>query len=237
MPGLLESIVSFISTIFLVLFIVYILVVVVYAIYHTYFKKKKVDVTKNFEAKLIDAAMISKPISMQDLYIQPEGYSGQRIGKIVGYTTLPLQYEDVTEEDIFIIERFSVPVLSKFPIIGQFFKKYMVVRHPSSEDFRSALIGDITLYGSGLSRIGRFYYVTTPDMFTRRSKILSGQQAETVQESYTTLLSNMHTNVESALKSDSNLRKKEYMRDERISFIPKLGGKEGEEGEEYEPQG
>jgi hypothetical protein len=236
MAGLLESIVSFISTIFIVLFVVYILVVIVYAIYHTYFKKKRVDVTKAFEAKLIDAAMISKPTSMQELYIQPEGYSGQRVGKIVGYTTLPMQYEDLTEEDVFIIERFSVPVINKFPIIGQFFKKFMVVRHPSSEDFRSPLIGDITLYGSGLSRIGRFYYVTTTDMLTRRKGILDAQQTETVQETFTTLLKNIHTSVEEAMKSDSNLMKKSYMKDERISLIPKFA-KGAEEQDEYEQQG
>lgn len=237
MAGILETMVSWIFILGIILFIIYVILMVIYALYYTYIKRKNVDVTRSFEKKLIDAALLSKPSSIYDLYIQPEGYSGQKIGKIIGYTTLPSSYPDVKEEDVFVVEQFSIPVINKFPIVGSFFKKYIVLRHPSSSNFRTPIIGDITLFGSGLTKIGRFFYVTTSDMKFRRGGILGAQRDESMQESYTTLLTNMHTNVEEAMLSDPWLRKREHAKEERINLLPFVKKKQGGDGDDNEDEG
>ena len=228
--GVLETIVNWGLTFAVIIFALYLLMLVVNALYFTYVKKKKIDVTKSFESKLIDSALISKPDTLQELYLQPEGYSGQRLGKIDGYTTLPTGRG--YDEDVFVVLRSAVPILSWFPVVGGFFKKYMVVRHPSLDAFRTPLIGDITLFGTGLTRIGRFYYVTTPNMTERRIHIIRTQKDEALQESYTSLLKNMHTNVEDAMQSDSSLLKKDFLKEEKLNILGKLKRRSEDAGDE-----
>lgn len=152
--------------------------VVFWAIWYLFIRKMKFDATYQNKKRLVEAGKISKPESMNDLYLSGDkGHSRVRIGKITGYCRIkvmrkivdydektgePILIEDPLtkkkhessnieeeEQDVFVVER------SGFPI--NLFVEPLVVRvRPVEHD---NLVGDVTLNGFSLVPISEYYYL------------------------------------------------------------------------------
>lgn len=149
---------------------------VFWAVWYLFIKKQKFDATYQNKKRLISAGKISKPQSVNDLYLSGDrGHSRVRIGKIVGYCRVKVmkrivdydketgepkmierdgkKYEKSTileeEQDIFVVERGG--------LISRLFGEPMVIRvRPDEHD---QLVGDVTLEGFSLTPISEYYYL------------------------------------------------------------------------------
>jgi len=134
-------------------------------------QKPKVDLVETDKQDIINAAMMSKPPMVRDLYFTGDKDHGEfRVGKIIGYCQLQ-SYKDldlisnltkeqlrmlddankspsemIIKEDVFIFKRMSFPM--------SIFETPKVLR--TLEDEHSQLIGDIKVYG--VSMIKKFGY-------------------------------------------------------------------------------
>lgn len=151
--------------------------IVIWAVWYLFIKKQKFDATYQNKKRLVEAGKISKPESVNDLYLSGDrGHSRVKIGKIVGYCRVKVmkkvvEYDQETgeaklkeddkgvkrevsslveeEQDIFIIERGGFPL--------KFFLEPLVVRvRPDESD---SLIGDVTLRGFSLVPISEYYFL------------------------------------------------------------------------------
>lgn len=144
----------------------------VYAIVR-FLRKPKIDLIENDRQDIIDAALMSKPPMVRDLYFTGDKEHGEfRVGKIIGYCQLQ-SYKDIdliaglttkqlkemeengqmpseyiVKEDCFVFKRFPFP----FSI----FEQPKVLR--CLEDEHSQLIGDVKVYGVSMIRKFGFYF-------------------------------------------------------------------------------
>ena len=150
--------------------------IVFWAVWYLFIKKQKFDATYQNKKRLISAGRISKPESVNDIYLSGDrGHSRVRIGKIVGYCRIKVmkkiidydqetgepqykivdgkKYEKHTlveeEQDVFIVERGG--------LISKLFGEPMVIRvRPDEHD---QLVGDVSLNGFSLTPISEYYYL------------------------------------------------------------------------------
>lgn len=134
-------------------------------------QKPKIDLVANDKKDIVDAAIMSKPPMVGDLYFTGDKEHGEfRVGKIIGYCQLqsykdfdvlagmtrsqleemekkgkvPSQY--IVKEDCFVFKRFPFPF--------SLFEEAKVLR--CFEDEHSQLIGDVKVYG--VSMVSKFTY-------------------------------------------------------------------------------
>lgn len=136
-------------------------------------EKPKVDLIEKDKQAIIDAAMMSKPPMVNDLYFTGDKQHGEfRVGKIVGYCQLQ-SYKDLdlvaglTNKQIkqleeqgknpadFIIKE-DVFVFKKMPFPFSIFEKPKVLR--TLEDEHSQLIGDVKVYGVSMLKKFEYYW-------------------------------------------------------------------------------
>lgn len=136
-------------------------------------KKPKVDLVENDKNDIIDAAIMSKPPMVRDLYFTGDKDHGEfRVGRIIGYCQL-MSYKDldliagltktqiremeergeipsqyIIKEDCFVFKRFGFP----FSI----FEQPKVLR--TLEDEHSQLIGDVKIYSVSMIKKYGYYW-------------------------------------------------------------------------------
>jgi hypothetical protein len=135
--------------------------------------KPKTDLVAADKKNIIDAAMLSKPPMLHDLYFTGDKEHGEfRVGKIVGYAQLQ-SYKDLskisglTEEELVELEKKGVDpsqfiikedcfVFKKFGFPFSFFEQPKVLRVLENE--HSQLVGDVKIYAvSMISKYGYFW--------------------------------------------------------------------------------
>lgn len=134
-------------------------------------RKEKVDLVANDRKDIIDAAILSKPPMVNDLYVTGDKEHGEfRLGKIIGYTQLQsykqldvlagltdaqielmekngeIPSENILKEDVFVFKRMPWPL--------SFFEEPKVLR--VLEDEHSQLVGDVKIYA--VSILAKFSY-------------------------------------------------------------------------------
>lgn len=136
-------------------------------------QRPRVDLVANDRQDIIDAALLSKPPMIKDLYFAGDKDHGEfRVGSIIGYCQLqsykdldilagltkpqleemqenkeiPSQY--IVKEDVFVFKRFFFP----FSI----FEAPKVLR--TFEDEHSQLIGDVKVYGVSMIKKYDYYW-------------------------------------------------------------------------------
>jgi len=161
---------------------------VVYAVYWLFFKKQKFDATYINKKHLINAGRISKPTTINDIYLSGDkGHSRVRIGKIIGYCRIQvmrknIEYDEQTgepklktdprnpnkkieiyslekeEQDVFVVERHGFPL--------SLFADPMVIRvNPQNHD---ELVGDITLFGFSILPISEYFFLNNDYLDVRK---------------------------------------------------------------------
>jgi hypothetical protein len=135
-------------------------------------EKPKVDLVANDRRDIIEAALLSKPPMLKDLYVTGDKDHGEfRLGKIVGYCQIqsykdldilagltPAQLEEMDErgeipsskilkEDVFVFKRFMFPI--------SLFESPKVLR--TFEDEHSQLVGDVKIYA--VSIVQKYSYM------------------------------------------------------------------------------
>jgi len=134
-------------------------------------KKPKVDLVAADQKDIIDAAMLSKPPMLRDMYFTGDKEHGEfRVGKIIGYAQLQ-SYKDLnkiahlTPEEVEALEKRGIDpsnyiikedcfVFKKFSFPFNFFEEPKVLR--TLEDEHSQLVGDVKIYA--VSMIKKFSY-------------------------------------------------------------------------------
>jgi len=151
--------------------------IVVWAVWYLFIKKQKFDATYQNKKRLVEAGKISKPDSVNDLYLSGDrGHSRVKVGKIIGYCRVKVmkklvEYDKDTgeaimhtdkfgkkrekssiieeEQDIFIVERVGFPL--------KYFIEPIVIRvRPDEHD---NIVGDVSLSGFSLVPISEYYYL------------------------------------------------------------------------------
>lgn len=150
--------------------------IVFWAVWYLFIRKQKFDATYQNKKRLISAGKISKPDSVNDLYLSGDrGHSRVKIGKIAGYCRIKVMkkvvaYDEETGEPIMKIkdgkkyevsnlleEEQDIFVIERGGFISKMFSEPMVVRvRPDESD---SLIGDVTLKGFSLVPISEYYYL------------------------------------------------------------------------------
>jgi hypothetical protein len=133
--------------------------------------KPKVDLVAADMKDIIDAALLSKPPMLHDLYFTGDKEHGEfRVGKVTGYCQI-MSYKDLnkiaalTQEEIDALEKRGIDpsryivkedcfVFKKFGFPFNFFEEPKVLR--TLEDEHSQLVGDVKVYA--VSMIKKFGY-------------------------------------------------------------------------------
>jgi hypothetical protein len=134
-------------------------------------QKPKVDLVAADMQDIIDAAMLSKPPMLNDLYFTGDKEHGEfKVGTITGYCQLQ-SYKDLnkiaelTKEEIDVLEKKGIDpsnyivkedvfVFKRFGFPANLFEPPKVLR--TLEDEHSQLVGDVKIYG--VSMIKKFGY-------------------------------------------------------------------------------
>lgn len=150
--------------------------IVFWAVWYLFIKKQKFDATYQNKKRLISAGKISKPESVNDLYLSGDkGHSRVRIGKIAGWCRIKvmkklIQYDEETGEPVMIVkgdkkyekstlleEEQDVFIVERGGFLAKMFSEPMVIRvRPEEHD---NLVGDVTLNGFSLTPISEYYYL------------------------------------------------------------------------------
>lgn len=161
------------------LLVLSILAFVFWAVWYLFIRKEKFDATYQNKKKLVQAGRLSKPQSVNDLYLSGDkGHSRVRVGKIIGYCRIKVmkkmvEYDEETgepklktdpenptkkyeisrlieeEQDVFVVETAGFPF--------KYFTEPKVIRvRPDEHD---NLVGDVTLEGFSLIPISEYFYL------------------------------------------------------------------------------
>ena len=136
-------------------------------------RKEKIDLVANDKKDIIDAAILSKPPMVKDLYVTGDKEHGEfRLGKLIGYCQMQsykqldvlaglsdaqmdemekngeIPSENIIKEDVFVFKKMPWPL--------SFFEEPKVLR--TLEDEHSQLIGDVKVYAVSLISKFSFYW-------------------------------------------------------------------------------
>jgi len=136
-------------------------------------QKPRIDIVANCRKDIIEAAIMSKPPMINDLYFTGDkGHGEFRVGKIIGYAQIssykdldllanltreqlremkvrgevPSQY--IIKEDCFVFKKFIFPF--------SLFEEPKVLR--TFEDEHSDLVGDVKVFGVSMVRVHEYYW-------------------------------------------------------------------------------
>lgn len=158
---------------FLTWLVVLVLIGLVVFVVFKILQKPRVDLVENDRKDIIDAAIMSKPPMIRDLYFTGDKEHGEfRVGTIIGYCQLQ-SYKDIdllaglTKEQLKkMAEEGDEPskhiikedcfVFKRMPFPFSMFEEPKVLR--TFEDEHSQLIGDVKVYGVSMIRKFGYYY-------------------------------------------------------------------------------
>ena len=136
-------------------------------------QKTPIDLVENNRQDIIDAAILSKPPMVRDLYFSGDkGHGEFRVGTIIGFCQLQ-SYKDtdiiagMTKEQLKVMKaRGEIPsqrlikedcfVFKRMPFPASLFEQPKVLR--TFEDEHSQLIGDVKVYGVSMVKSYSFYW-------------------------------------------------------------------------------
>lgn len=215
--------------------------IVFWAIWYLFIRKPKFDATYQNKKRLIEAGKISKPTSVNDLYLSGDrGHSRVKLGKIVGYCRIkvmkkmieydretgePLfiekggkKYEKSTileeEQDVFIIESAGFP--------WKYFMDPKVIRVKPDE--HDQIVGDVTLNGFSLVPISEYYYLHDDYLDVRKIDFNILKEAE--RSIYFESLKDTKEIIDKAIGLDSGHKKD--IENKSLYEIPQLQGGGGQ---------
>lgn len=204
-------------------------------------RKPKVDLVENDKQDIIDAAILSKPPMVRDLYFTGDKEHGEfRVGKVIGYCQLH-SYKDLDliagltkqqiremeergespsdyliKEDIFVFKRMPFPL--------SVFEQPKVLR--TLEDEHSQLIGDVKVYGVSMIKKFGFYFPNRAHLDIARIDI--GVIREAWRGQVHQFLRDMVSINQRAVGLDSEFKKELDHR--KLLKIPSPLGEESERG-------
>lgn len=171
--------------------------IVIWAVWYLFIRKQKYDATYQNKKRLIEAAKISKPENLSDLYLSGDkGHSRVRIGKITGYCRVKVMRKNIEynpdgtqkmirdaenpnkKHSVFTLEEEEqdVFVVNPHGFIMSLFLDPMVVRVNPQE--HTALVGDVTLFGFSLTPISEYYFLHTDYLDVRKVDFTILKEAE-----------------------------------------------------------
>lgn len=171
--------------------------IVIWAVWYLFIRKQKYDATYQNKKRLIEAAKISKPENLSDLYMSGDkGHSRVRIGKITGYCRVKVMRKNIEynpdgtqkmirdaenpnkKHSVFTLEEEEqdIFVVNPHGFIMSLFLDPMVVRVNPQE--HTALVGDVTLFGFSLTPISEYYFLHTDYLDVRKVDFTILKEAE-----------------------------------------------------------
>jgi len=214
--------------------------IVFWAVWYLFIKKQKFDATYQNKKRLISAGRISKPESVNDLYLSGDrGHSRVKIGKIIGYCRIKvmrkiIDYDKETGEPIYIVrdkkkyekhkleeEEQDVFIVERGGFISKLFGEPMVIRvRPDEHD---QLVGDVSLNGFSLTPISEYYYLHQDYLDVRKTDYSILKEGErTISHE---MMKDFKEITDKAIGLDSEHKKQ--IEGKNLYEIPQLQGNQG----------
>ena len=146
-----------------------------YFVYTVFIKPQKQDITYIKKKSLVQAAKVSKPPFLTNLYVSGDNQHQRfKLGKIIGWTRIQIYdvkegvkvVDEVKEEDIVGVNDEDVFVVQNAAFPFSFFSEPMVIR--VKPDHHTALVGDVILHGYSLVKHSEYFYLNHESLNTVR---------------------------------------------------------------------